>query len=137
MQFIDLPSLDADMPDQTAALYLTIVPGDFVLEGQKIGHAAGLSAEKLARPMKKTSCTGRWNKALPTKAILNLDSGLDFARGAKIERSVQTPSPGQRAPTGTGNPTLQTVARRETKPDSNIPCRPDRRQFSTPQAHAG
>lgn len=46
VQFIDMPSLEADLPDTGTRLYLSVTPGDFVLKGQTIGHAAGLSAEE-------------------------------------------------------------------------------------------
>ncbi|WP_299842037.1 DUF2254 domain-containing protein [uncultured Roseovarius sp.] len=45
VQFIDLPSIDTDMKAEAAALYLTTVPGNFVLKGQTIGHATGLSED--------------------------------------------------------------------------------------------
>lgn len=48
VQFIDLASIDADMPGDAAALYLTTVPGEFVLKGQPVGHAAGLSEKAAA-----------------------------------------------------------------------------------------
>ncbi len=47
VQFIDMATIDADMPE-TASLYLMTVPGSFVLKGQTIGYASGLSAEDAA-----------------------------------------------------------------------------------------
>ena len=47
VQFIDMPSLNEAMEGDQAALYLTIGPGDFVLEGQVVAQAAGLDADAI------------------------------------------------------------------------------------------
>lgn len=47
LQVIDLAKITGCLPGPAAHLYLTVAPGTFVLEGQRIGHVTGLDASAL------------------------------------------------------------------------------------------
>lgn len=49
LEMIDLPRLQDALPDDAARLWMHIPPGQFVLNGQPVGHGAGLSSSDIEK----------------------------------------------------------------------------------------